>query len=159
VQAPFHVASQRVQPEVTEGIEERRALQDGKRGDVHGQAVLLDPKVAHVERTQPLQPACLSGTSSLDLLVVHSRTLIPSHPSPETIACHLDTTSHRSERLSEPDREPTPAFEIGYPLAGTPGEGATPPRAREAVGYSFEQAGMTEIVSVTTVQNVGAQAV
>jgi ribosomal-protein-alanine N-acetyltransferase len=54
----------------------------------------------------------------------------------------------------------TPAVEIGYRLAKHAwGKGYATEAAREAVRYGFEQAGLTEIVSMTAVHNVRSRAV
>lgn len=52
----------------------------------------------------------------------------------------------------------TPAFEIGYRLARAGwGKGYATEGAREAVRYGFEEAGLTDIVSMTCVPNVRSQ--
>ena len=54
----------------------------------------------------------------------------------------------------------TPAFEIGYRLARHAwGRGYATEAATEALRYGFEQAELTDIVSMTAVQNVRSQAV
>lgn len=54
----------------------------------------------------------------------------------------------------------TPAVEVGWRLARTAwGHGYASEAARAALAYGFEQAGLTEIVSMTTVTNTRSQAV
>ena len=54
----------------------------------------------------------------------------------------------------------TPAFEVGYRLARRAwGHGYATEAAWEAVRYGFECAGLTEIVSMTAVENVRSRAV
>ena len=54
----------------------------------------------------------------------------------------------------------TPAVEVGFRLARPAwGKGYATEAAREALRYGFEAAGLTEIVSMTAVQNVRSRAV
>ena len=57
IQAPFHHRPHLLQLQPAARITQRRPLNAGQRGDMHGHAVLFGPQVAHIERAQPLQPA------------------------------------------------------------------------------------------------------
>ena len=54
--------SDRLKGELSRRIEQSTALEDGEGGNVHGQAMLLDAKVADIERGQPLEYQAISTT-------------------------------------------------------------------------------------------------